>query len=376
MANKAQKLDLATLSVDEAIDALNKKFGAGTIVRASQAKNSKLSFISSGVYAFDFATGGGFPENRMTGLRGNYSTFKSTIALLGAANFQRKYSEGQVAYVDAEKAFDPIYAEKLGCDLDRILLVTPDSGEQAVDSLNDVLTLPTDMFAIIDSIAALTPASEIEGTMDQQYMGLHARLVNRALRILTARLKRSMYDDSCPSTTVIAINQLREKIGVVFGPNEVTPGGKGKEFAFSIEVRMSASVAKENVVIIEEERNKIKRKVRYGQRVEFKVLKNKCGGPQHEEGEFMWYERAYKGHKPFTADNVDALFHYGAFLDVITWKPGIGFKYNLMKAKNEFLFLQALRNADIRLHRQLYREILAKIRPAITKKQVVRLFGE
>lgn len=358
---KKARIDISDMAIDEAIDALNKKYGSNTLIIASRAKAIELRFISTGAYALDIALGGGFPENRIIEIRGPFSSFKSTLSLMSLRNFQKKYEDGYGLYIDLEKTFDRVYASNLGVDLDRLVLVNPDTGEQAIDLLNDLMKLSCPVWAIIDSIAALIPSAEVEGDMDQQFMGLQARLVNRAMRVLTARLKRNMYDEDAPPTTILALNQLRMKIGVMFGNPETTPGGMGKEFFYSTIVRLHASIAKEAIIMFEEERQGVKSIVRYGQRVDFKVLKNKCGGPQHEEGDFIFYEKPYDGYRRYTFNNAEALFHYGAFNEIIRLGPN-GYSYGGLVAKKRSKFVEKLKN-NRGVMAQLCSDLIKAVRP-------------
>ena len=357
-----QGADIGAMTIKEAIAHLNKIYGDNTIICAADADGTDISFTSTGSYALDVALGGGWPENRVIEIRGAFSSFKSTISLTSIVNFQRKYEDGYAVYVDVEKSFDRRYARRLGVDLTRLLIVNPDSGEQAVDVIKDIMKMGVPIFMVVDSIAALVPTAEVEGNMEQQFMGLQARLVARMMRIVTARLKRNLYTAKTPPVTILALNQLRQKIGVMFGSPETTPGGIAREFFYSTIVRFHASISKENVIAKEEEVNRIKRNVRYGQKVDFKVIKNKCGGPQHEEGDFTFYERDYNGHAAYSFDNEEALFHYGAFNDVINWTPETGYTFGKLAFKKEHAFVAALRKLP-KTCGKIYQSILLKVRP-------------
>jgi protein RecA len=307
--------------------------------------------------------GGGLPENRIIEIRGPYSSFKTTISLYAAKTFLRKYEDGIMIYLDLEKSFDRKYARKIGLDLTRVYIVNNDTGEQAVNVLDDLMLMNTDTLAVVDSVAALIPSVEIDANFEQQHMGLQARLVNKMMRVATARLKRDMYDDDAPSMTVICLNQLRMKM-TQYGNPETTPGGEGKNFFYSTILRLSSTAS--NVISKEETRNGEKHEVKYGQTVTFKVMKNKCGGPQHEEGEFKYYYRDYEGYKANTFNNIDALFHYGAFYDVITLDSSLGYVYKSIAEKKEASFKEKLMlnvNAQI----SMYREIIEAMRPVTVK---------
>jgi len=359
---KSAGLDLSDMSMDEIINVLNKKYGVNTIIRASDAKGVEIKFISTGAFALDFGLGGGLPENRIIEIRGPFSSFKSTISLYAAKNFLRKYPEGIVIYLDLEKSFDRKYARRIGVDLKRVYIVNNDTGEQAVNVLDDLMQTKKDTLAILDSVAALIPAAEIVADFEQQHMGLQARLVNKLMRVATARLKRDMYDDDAPSMTLICLNQLRMKIGVMFGNPETTPGGEGKNFFYSTIVRLSSTPS--NVISKEETRNGVKHDVKYGQTVTFKISKNKCGGPQYEEGEFIYWYKDYEGNLANSFNNLEALFHYGAFYDVIELDSSVGYTYKSISEKKESRFKERLAN-NPNAQVSMYREIIEAMRPSV-----------
>lgn len=333
---------------------LNAKYGANTVIRASEALNLVVRFTPTGCAAIDFGLGGGFAENRMTEVRGPFSSFKSTLALCALANHQKQYKDSIGVYVDAEKSFDPRYARELGCDLRRLLVVNPDSGEQGVDVFTELLSCGRPNFTIIDSIAALVPTAEIEASMDAAQMGQHPRLINRMMRVATARIKRSLYDNSEPPVTVVALNQLREKIGVMFGNPETTPGGKGKDFFVSAIVRLYTSgshAVKEKVTIGGQSRE-----IRFAQNVSFSVLKNKCSGTQHEEGEFRFHVRPYKNFGRYSFNNAEALLKYGLFFQLVDFTNGV-MEYGDLSFKQSSAFIKALIE-DEELADKLYWQIL------------------
>ena len=313
------RMELKSLPLQAIVEKMNAHYGANTLVMASKAKGLVKRFVSTGVNVLDYALGGGLIENRIIEIRGAYSTLKSTIVQVGMAKYLRKYKEGIGVYVDVEKTFDPFYAESLGVDTDRVLLVNPDSGEQAADVAIDLMDVGRPTYMGIDSIAAMTPTAELDASMDQQSMGLHPRLINKLMRCATARIKRNLYDSSAPTTTVVCLNQIREKIGVSFGSPETSPGGRGKEFAYSVIIRLYSSAGdalKEDITL-----NGIKRKIRFGQNVKFRVEKNKASGSQYEEGEFLYYIKPYKGHKVFSFNNAEASFDYGVYYGIIEARP-------------------------------------------------------
>lgn len=344
---KSAILNLYDMDLDTAIAAINKKYGANTVLLASNATAASIvSRIPTGISALDFALGGGWPEGRIIELHGPFSSFKSTTSLVAIRAFQKKYPEhGMGMYIDLERTFDTRHAALLGVNLKRLLLVNPDSGEQAVNAANDLITLNMPLFVVLDSLAALVPTAEIEASIDQNQMGVQARLVNRMLRVLTARMKRDLYDTSADMVTLMVLNQLRMKLGVMFGNPETTPGGMGKDFFYSVVVRMAARHSK--AIVRDITRNTIKREVQFGQTVGFKVVKNKCGGPQHQVGEFIFYERDWDGNKAYTFNNDAALFDYGAFCGIIEFIPKIGFSYEGVSGKNERKFIAAIRKKPL-----------------------------
>jgi len=292
----------------------NKKYGANTIATATQTIGLSMRYIPTGSYAFDFGLGGGFPENRFSELRGNYSSFKSTLSMSGARQFQLKYPQGEAFLIDAERVFDPRYMAQLKVEPKRFHVVNPSCGEEAVDVITEICRMPMPKFIIVDSIPALVPMVETEGSINDSSMGVQARLIGRMVRVVTTAMKRSLYDKEAPSTTVVCLNQIREKIGVMFGSPEVTPGGRAKDFYYGVMVRLSApqsEAIKQDIEV-----NGVARKITVAQLVKFTVLKNKCGGPQFEEGQFLFYKRAYDGHKPYTFNNAESLYRFARFYDL------------------------------------------------------------
>lgn len=359
---KAAEADLSTMSIDEALELLNSKYGANTFVLASKGAGLEVRFIRSGSHAFDFSTGGGFPENRMTDLHGAFSSFKSTMALCGLAEFQKIYPNGLGVYIDLERTFDRAYAKKLGVVLKRTVIFDPDNGEMAVDGGRDILELPVPLFVILDSVAALKPSKEYDLDVEDQMkqLGLRARLVGKAFETLNSRMKRDMFNPGAPSVTVVTLNQIREKIGVMFGSPETTPGGRAKEFYYSISARLSAGTS--NEIRKEVTIGGIKRSVRFAQTVDFKIKKNKTGGPQNEEGSFTYYFRDTDDNPARTFDNEAALLHYGRFFSVIEYDDKTGqMTYGDIATKKEKTFIQRLREADEEVRDELYFAILAAI---------------
>ncbi len=238
---------------------IEKQFGKGAIMTLSQERIGEVSVIQTGALSLDLATGiGGVPRGRIVEIFGPEGSGKTTLTLSIAAQVQK--TGGVAAFIDAEHALDPAYAKKIGVKLEDVLISQPDSGEQALQIVEMLVRSNALDLIVIDSVAALTPRSEIEGEMGDAQMGLQARLMSQALRKLTAITNRSR-------TCIIFINQLRQKIGVMFGNPETTPGGKALKFYSSmrLDIRRIASIKKGEEVV--------------GNRVRVKLVKNKCAAP-------------------------------------------------------------------------------------------------
>lgn len=246
-------------AVTAAIAAIKERFGDGAIMKLGEARKVDIDALPTGSISLDIALGiGGVPRGRIIEIYGPESSGKSTLALHIACETQKK--GGTVAYVDAEHALDPQYAHRLGVNIDELLISQPDTGEQALEIVETLVHSAAVDLIVIDSVAALTPRAEIEGEMGDSHMGLQARLMSQALRKLTAISAKS-------NTTIIFINQIRMKIGVVFGNPEDTTGGKALKFYSSvrIEVRRRAQIKLGETII--------------GSRVYAKVVKNKVAPP-------------------------------------------------------------------------------------------------
>ncbi len=251
--------DDRTVAVTSAIDIIKERFGEGAIMRLGEIKKTDIDSIPTGSLSLDIALGiGGLPRGRVIEIYGPESSGKSTLALHVTANTQKK--GGTVAYVDAEHALDPQYAKRVGVDLNTLLISQPDTGEQALDIVETLVRSGAVDLVVIDSVAALTPRAEIEGEMGASHMGLQARLMSQALRKLTAIVSKT-------NTMVIFINQIRMKIGVMFGNPEETTGGKALKFYSSvrIDLRRRAQIKMGEKII--------------GNRVHAKVVKNKVAPP-------------------------------------------------------------------------------------------------
>ena len=253
---KEAKLKALKLTLDK----LDKAYGKGTVMKMSDAAVEDIDTISSGSLGLDIALGvGGYPRGRVVEIYGPESSGKTTLTLHAIAEAQK--AGGIAAFIDAEHAFDRFYAEKLGVDIDNLIISQPDNGEQALEITDNLIRSGALDIVVIDSVAALTPRSEIEGEMGDSKMGLHARLMSQALRKLTASISKT-------NCTVMFINQLREKIGVVFGNPETTTGGNALKFYASVrlDIRRSTQIKDTDGNVL-------------GNKTRVKVVKNKVAPP-------------------------------------------------------------------------------------------------
>jgi recombination protein RecA len=246
-------------ALEAALGQIEKQFGKGSVMRMGENLAMAVEAISTGAMSLDLALGvGGLPRGRIVELYGPESSGKSTLAMHVVAEAQR--NGGICAYIDAEHAMDPVYARAIGVDIDELLISQPDTGEQALEIADMLIRSGAIDVLVIDSVAALTPRAEIEGEMGDSHVGLQARLMSQALRKLTGTLSKSR-------TIALFINQLREKIGVVYGSPEVTPGGRALKFYASVrlDIRRVESI-KDGAEVI-------------GNRTRVKVVKNKVAPP-------------------------------------------------------------------------------------------------
>ena len=252
-------------ALEAALAQIDKQFGKGSVMRLGDQAQAPVEVIPTGSVAMDVALGiGGLPRGRVVEIYGPESSGKTTLALHAVANAQR--NGGIAAFIDAEHALDPVYARQLGVDTDALLVSQPDTGEQALEIMDMLVSSGTLDIVVIDSVAALTPRAEIEGEMGDSHVGLQARLMSQALRKVTGRLHQT-------KTTAIFINQLREKIGVFFGSPETTTGGKALKFYASVRIDVR------RIETLKEAGNPV------GNRTRVKIVKNKMA-PPFKQAEF------------------------------------------------------------------------------------------
>jgi recombination protein RecA len=281
-----------------AMDQITKQFGDGAIMKLGEAKKVDVELLPSGALSLDLALGGGYPKGRIIEIYGPESSGKTTLTLHAIAEIQKQ--GGTAAFVDAEHALDPAYAKKVGVDTDNLLVSQPDNGEQALEIVETLVRSNAVDLVVVDSVAALVPQAEIDGDMGDSHMGLQARLMSQALRKLTGIISKS-------KTTVIFINQIRMKIGVMFGNPETTTGGNALKFYASVrmDIRRTGQIkAGEDII---------------GNRTKVKIVKNKIAPPfRIAEFDIMFNEGISK-----TGDVLDLAVQYA-----VVGKSGAWFDYN------------------------------------------------
>lgn len=323
--------------VDTAVKEIKEKYGEGAIMKLGEVRRVDIDVIPTGSVSLDVAIGVmGMPRGRIIEIYGPESSGKTTLALHVVSEAQRR--GGQAAFVDAEHALDPEYAKKIGVKIDELLISQPDYGEQALEIVETLIKSGAMDVIVVDSVAALTPKAEIDGDMGQQHMALQARLMSHALRKITASLARSR-------TVLIFINQIRMKIGVMFGNPEDTPGGRALKFYSSVrvDIRRTAKVQKGEEII--------------GGRHRAKIVKNKVAPPfKQAEFDILYNEGISK-----FSDLINSGVKYGVLARSGTW-------YNFDKIKLG-QGLDSARNF-LKENGELAVEITKKIREAAFKEEV------
>ncbi len=319
------------------LEKMDKTYGKGTVMKMGDSAVEEVEVIPSGSLGLDIALGvGGYPKGRVIEIYGPESSGKTTLTMHAIAESQK--AGGIAAFIDAEHAFDAGYAKKLGIDVENLIISQPDNGEQALEIADNLIRSGAIDIVVIDSVAALTPKAEIEGEMGDSKMGLHARLMSQALRKLTATISRT-------KCTVIFINQLREKIGVMFGNPETTTGGNALKFYASvrIDIRRSGSPIKVGEDAV-------------GNRVKVKIVKNKVAPPfKQTEFDIMYGEGISK---------VGEILDLGVEYDIVK-KSGSWFSYGDTKLGQGRDAVKEL----LKDNPELLEELAEKIKTAIQEKK-------
>ncbi len=314
--------------LDALMESLQSRFGEGAVMKLGEQHRVRVETIPTGSFSLDLALGGGIPKGRIIEIFGPESSGKTTLALHAVAEVQRR--SGRAAFIDAEHALDPDYAEKIGVKTKELIISQPDNGEEALNILESLVRSGIISIIVVDSVAALTPRAEIEGEMGAQHMGLQARLMSQALRKLTAIAAKS-------GTIVIFINQTRMKIGIVFGNPETTPGGMALKFYASVrlDIRRIAQVKKGEDIV--------------GSRVKVKVVKNKVAPPfKIAEFDIMYgVGISYEGDVLTTALKYGTVTKSGASYSFEGEKLGVGFDNVRMKLKEDRKLLEAIKKKAV-----------------------------
>ncbi len=338
MKTKDAKKDQA---LDQVLQDIEKQFGKGSIMKLGDNKNKEISVTSSGSITLDIALGvGGYPKGRIIEIFGPESSGKTTFALHAIAEVQK--AGGRAAFIDAEHALDPVYARNLGVDIDELLLSQPDTGEQALEICEALVRSEAVNIVVIDSVAALVPKAEIEGEMGDSHMGLQARLMSQALRKLSGTINKT-------NTTAIFINQLREKVGLVFGNPETTPGGRALKFYSTIrlDIRRAEQIKMGDSII--------------GNKTKVKVVKNKVAPPfKVAEVDIMYGEGVSKfGELVDLGAEIDVVDKSGAWYSYKGEKIGQG-KENAKETFKKDPKLASEVEKKIREHYSIKKDVISK----------------
>jgi recombination protein RecA len=336
-------------ALDMALRQIEKQFGKGSIMKLGEQTDQRVSTVSSGSIALDIALGiGGYPRGRIIEVYGPESSGKTTVALHAIAEVQR--NGGQAAFIDAEHALDPVYAQKLGVNIDELLLSQPDTGEQALEIAEALVRSGAVDILIIDSVAALVPKAEIEGEMGDSHVGLQARLMSQALRKLSGAINKS-------KTIAVFINQIREKVGVMFGNPETTPGGRALKFYSSVrlEVRRAEQLKQGQDVV--------------GNKTKIKVVKNKVAPPfRTAEVDIMYGEGiSYQGEILDIGSDIDIVQKSGAWYSYEGERLGQG-RENSKQFLKENPEIAAAIVAEIRNYYQLEGKTAEVEAPALAEE--------
>lgn len=329
-----------TAALNNAVSQIEKQFGKGSIMKLGGKEVVQIPAISSGSLALDIISGiGGFPRGRVIEIYGPEGSGKTTLALHAIAEAQK--AGGYAAFIDAEHALDPLYAQRLGVNIDELYIAQPDWGEQALEIAEILVRSGGVDIIVVDSVAALVPKAELEGDMGDSHMGLQARLMSQALRKLTAIVARS-------KTTFVFLNQLREKIGMFVGNPEVTTGGRALKFYASMRIEVKRTMAiKEGTDIV-------------GGRVRIKIVKNKMAPPFKEVEVDLYYGKGFSKE----SDIIELAVLY----EVIN-KTGAWYSYNENRLGQGKEAVRKLLEENHALFDEIKAKILEKTAPALKEKE-------
>ena len=324
-------------ALEQVLADIEKQFGKGSIMKLGGNEHMEIATTSSGSLGLDIALGvGGFPKGRIIEIYGPESSGKTTIALQAVAEVQK--AGGRAAFIDAEHALDPVYSKQLGVNIDELLLSQPDTGEQALEICEALVRSGAVSVVVIDSVAALVPQAEIEGEMGDSHVGLQARLMSQALRKLSGTINKT-------NTTAIFINQLREKVGVMFGNPETTPGGRALKFYSTIrlDIRRGEQIKMGDTII--------------GNKTNIKVVKNKVAPPFKTTTVDIMYGKGVSksGEIVDIGSNIDIIEKSGAWYSYNGEKIGQGRENAKIYLENNTNIMQEIEH-KIRIHYNLEKE--------------------
>jgi recombination protein RecA len=329
-----------TTALNNAVSQIEKQFGKGSIMKLGGKETVQIPAISSGCIALDIISGiGGFPRGRVIEIYGPEGSGKTTLGLHAIAEAQK--AGGYAAFIDVEHALDPLYAQKLGVNIDELYIAQPDWGEQALEIAEILVRSGGVDIIVVDSVAALVPKAELEGDMGDAHMGLQARLMSQALRKLTAIISRS-------KTTFVFLNQLREKIGMFVGNPEITTGGRALKFYASMRIEVKRTMAiKEGTDIV-------------GGRVRIKIVKNKLAPPFKEVEVDLYYGRGFSKESD--------IIELGVLYEILN-KAGAWYSYGDNRLGNGKEAVRKLFEENRPLFEEIKAKILEKAKPVIKEKE-------